>query len=90
MEQLLTTVSGAVAAEALYSGYIWQNTAHALDELESLTGISCSRRSARRSGSASATRSMTLRRRSMQANCKPFPTMSPRRRGCWPRSVSPC
>lgn len=42
MEQLLTTVSGAVAAEALYSGYIWQNTAHALDELESLTGISCS------------------------------------------------
>ena len=42
VEQLLTTVSGAVSAESLYSGYIWQNTIHALEELESLTGISCS------------------------------------------------
>ena len=41
VEQLLTTVSGAVSAESLYSGYIWQNTVHALEELESLTGVSC-------------------------------------------------
>ncbi|POP43805.1 PTS sugar transporter subunit IIA [Superficieibacter electus] len=42
MEQWLTTIGGLVPAEALYSGYIWQNTMHALNELETQTGIQCS------------------------------------------------
>lgn len=41
IEQLLTTVNGVVAQDALYSGYVWQNTMHAINELESLTGIAC-------------------------------------------------
>ncbi len=41
MEQLLTTIGGMMAAESLYSGYVWQNTMHAINELENLTGISC-------------------------------------------------
>lgn len=42
IEHLLTTVYGIVSDENLYSGYIWQNTMHAINELENLTGVSCS------------------------------------------------
>ncbi|WP_312999007.1 sigma 54-interacting transcriptional regulator [Leclercia sp.] len=41
MEQLLTSVSGIMAPEAIYSGYLWQNTMHAINELEIQTGIPC-------------------------------------------------
>lgn len=41
MEQLLTTIHGILDQEALYSGYLWQNTMHAINELEGLTGIEC-------------------------------------------------
>jgi transcriptional regulator with AAA-type ATPase domain/transcriptional regulatory protein LevR len=41
MEQVLTTIAGIISPDALYSGYIWQNTQHAINELEELTGISC-------------------------------------------------
>jgi len=41
MEQLLTTIGGMMATESLYSGYVWQNTMHAINELENLTGIPC-------------------------------------------------
>ncbi|HFQ8228244.1 TPA: sigma 54-interacting transcriptional regulator [Citrobacter freundii] len=41
MEQLLTTVNGVIPSGLLYSGYLWQNTMHAINELENLTGISC-------------------------------------------------
>ena len=41
MEYQLTTVKGVVSQEALYSGYIWQNTMHAINELENLTGVPC-------------------------------------------------
>jgi transcriptional regulator with AAA-type ATPase domain len=89
VEQLLTTVSGAVSAESLYSGYIWQNTVHALDELESLTGLLYPE--IRKAVWLCLSYALHApRRRSTQANCKPFPTMSPRRRGCWPKSASLC
>ncbi|MEQ9849507.1 sigma 54-interacting transcriptional regulator [Pectobacterium brasiliense] len=39
LEQLLTTVSGTLDQDTLYSGYIWQNTRHAISELEELTGM---------------------------------------------------
>lgn len=42
IEQLLTTVNGIIPTEQLYSGYHWQNTMYAINELENLTGISCS------------------------------------------------
>lgn len=41
IEHLLTMVNGIVAKDALYSGYIWQNTMHAVNELENLTGVTC-------------------------------------------------
>lgn len=41
IEHLITTVNGIVSQEALYSGYIWQNTMHAVNELENLTGVAC-------------------------------------------------
>ncbi|MGL4684476.1 MAG: sigma 54-interacting transcriptional regulator [Hafnia alvei] len=41
LEQLLTMVNGVVAADALYSGYIWQNAMHAINELENQVGIAC-------------------------------------------------
>lgn len=41
IENLLTTVNGVVSQEALYSGYVWQNTMHAINELENLTGVPC-------------------------------------------------
>ncbi len=41
IEHLLTTVNGVVSQETLYSGYVWQNTMHAINELENLTGVSC-------------------------------------------------
>lgn len=41
IEHLLTTVNGVVSQEALYNGYVWQNTMHAVNELENLTGVPC-------------------------------------------------
>ena len=41
IEHLLTTVNGVVSQETLYSGYVWQNTMHAVNELENLTGVPC-------------------------------------------------
>ena len=41
IEQLLATVKGVVSTETLYNGYVWQNTMHAVNELECLTGITC-------------------------------------------------
>lgn len=41
MEHLLTTVNGVISQENLYSGYLWQNTMHAVNELENLTGVPC-------------------------------------------------
>ncbi|MFS2222331.1 sigma 54-interacting transcriptional regulator [Pantoea sp. B65] len=42
LEQLLTTIGGVVTHDQLYSGYIWQNTMHAVNELENLTGLTFS------------------------------------------------
>ncbi|MDM3464469.1 sigma 54-interacting transcriptional regulator [Citrobacter sp. Cb031] len=39
MEQLLTTINGTLLPDALYSGYTWQKTMQAINELESLSGI---------------------------------------------------
>ncbi|MGY6031755.1 sigma 54-interacting transcriptional regulator [Phytobacter sp. AG2a] len=41
LEQLLTTVHGVLSTEQIFSGYLWQNTMHAINELEALTGITC-------------------------------------------------
>lgn len=41
IEQLLTTVNGVVATDTLYSGYLWQNAMHAINELENQVGIAC-------------------------------------------------
>lgn len=42
LEQLLTDVNGAFSTEALYSGYIWQKTMQAANELENLSGVQLS------------------------------------------------
>ncbi|MCW8114164.1 sigma 54-interacting transcriptional regulator [Yersinia intermedia] len=39
LEQHLADISGVLHRESLYSGYVWQNTLHAISELESLTGL---------------------------------------------------
>ncbi len=39
LEQLLTTISGVLSQVSPYSGYVWRNTMHAINELESLTGL---------------------------------------------------
>lgn len=41
IEHRLTIMYGVVSHESLYSGYIWQNTQHAINELENLTGVLC-------------------------------------------------
>lgn len=41
IEHLLTSVNGVISQEVLYSGYVWQNTMHAINELENLTGVPC-------------------------------------------------
>lgn len=41
LEQLMTTVNGTLDPQALYCGYIWQNTMHAVNELEGLCGVEC-------------------------------------------------
>lgn len=41
LEQLLTTLNCTVQKEEPYSGYIWQNTMRAINELENQTGIEC-------------------------------------------------
>lgn len=41
LEQLFTTLSCTVQPDELYSGYIWQDTMRAINELENQTGIKC-------------------------------------------------
>ena len=41
LEQLLTTVHGVIAQDSMFTGYIWQNTMHAINELETQTGVEC-------------------------------------------------
>lgn len=41
LEQLITTVDGTLDPQALYCGYLWQNTMHAINELEGLCGVEC-------------------------------------------------
>ncbi|WP_413740262.1 sigma 54-interacting transcriptional regulator [Sodalis sp. RH14] len=42
LEQLLTTIGGVLNPASPYSGYVWQNTMHAINELENLTGLTFS------------------------------------------------
>lgn len=39
LEQLLTTIGGVLSPVSPYSGYVWQSTMHAVNELENLTGL---------------------------------------------------
>nr|WP_318383611.1 sigma 54-interacting transcriptional regulator [uncultured Enterobacter sp.] len=39
LEQHLSEISGVLKQDALYSGFLWQNSQHALSELESLSGV---------------------------------------------------
>jgi len=42
LEHHLSEISGVLKQDALYSGYLWQNTQHAIRELESLSGVTFS------------------------------------------------